>query len=559
MSSDCDDDRLLIDDHNDISVNEGETGNKTTSEKDAANEVGDVSREEGELVDEEMEQSESDPNSMKTKSENPKIEKRPPTPKQDGPTQKKMRVKSTPSPLPPPPIPPILKHDKSTCVQTRAVQNEADDSPFEMEPGSSFTVQMTVVCRLENANTLYVTTKWKDQELSGVLTDGVPPGFQNLMKKSVLRSQNGTNYSNSGEGDKSGNQSTPSKKRVGRNFQSDIRRRSARPQAENNNSNEDGDEEVESNNDSRPSATNSSVAMTEIGENTKLHECPYDGCFYRFERGTEMDYHINIFHKVKAVMRESICCQTDISALRREDVATETDPVPDELTDLQKDSIKQLFMAGTSNTKTEVKEEPGKRTGSPFSDISEPDESMPKIITPDSPSNLIKPEKADGAHSNGVATVTPLTGNALLEGQVHSSVNSLMGGVNPLSSNGIFSSPLSSTNHFQNSRLPQQEHKIHQLKQEDASGSNTNLAPKPLSSPAQPRPHFSLPMAGPHSNHPLMQPSFNPQAAMQMLHLSMARGYPSATMGTACTPDQLAQIAAFQANLPGSYGNIYPK
>ncbi|ETN76530.1 hypothetical protein NECAME_03462 [Necator americanus] len=108
--------------------------------------------------------------------------------------------------------------DRGTCVHSRAVQSDSDASFFDLEIGSTRLVEMTVVCKMEN-NELYVTVKWKDQEMSGVLTDGRSPAYNPYMKKrQAIINSSSTSSSNSASGDaneraSNSGASTPSKSR----------------------------------------------------------------------------------------------------------------------------------------------------------------------------------------------------------------------------------------------------------------------------------------------------------------------------------------------------------
>ncbi|KIH62774.1 hypothetical protein ANCDUO_06939 [Ancylostoma duodenale] len=108
--------------------------------------------------------------------------------------------------------------DRGTCVHSRAVQCDSDASFFDLEVGSTRLVEMTVVCKMEN-NELYVNVKWKDQEMSGVLTDGRSPAYNPYMKKrQALMSSGSNSSSNSASGEpieraSNSGASTPSKSR----------------------------------------------------------------------------------------------------------------------------------------------------------------------------------------------------------------------------------------------------------------------------------------------------------------------------------------------------------
>uniref|UniRef100_A0A1I7XP24 C2H2-type domain-containing protein n=1 Tax=Heterorhabditis bacteriophora TaxID=37862 RepID=A0A1I7XP24_HETBA len=197
--------------------------------------------------------------------------------------------------------------DRGTCVHSRAIQSDVDDSLFDMEVGSSALVEMTVVCKLDcnnsvcsalqlhcferiiSANALYVVAKWKDQELSGILTDGQPPAFNTYMKK-----------------------------------------------------------------------------------RKSMHTCPFDSCQHRYEKGAELDYHKVSAHGKRAVMSESICCQTDFSLFNPKSVYTDVEGL--ETYAMQRENVEELVKTATSSSLTiEVKKEQDVDLRSPggFSDISD--------------------------------------------------------------------------------------------------------------------------------------------------------------------------------------------
>ncbi|KHJ90326.1 hypothetical protein OESDEN_09832 [Oesophagostomum dentatum] len=232
--------------------------------------------------------------------------------------------------------------DRGTCVHSRAVQSDSDSSFFDLEVGSTRLVEMTVVCKMEN-NELYVTVKWKDQEMSGVLTDGRSPAYYPYMKKRQAIMSSGSNSSNnsaSGEAnDRASNSgaSTPSKYRQQpgtpreskkRNLPSDAKRKlscsttrpgsSAEPQ--------DDDEELDVESNAGGSSSNADTfKLFEVPGRKSMHICPFEGCQHRYPRGEEMEYHKATAHAKRAVMYEAICCQTEISALRRRSVQTDVE------------------------------------------------------------------------------------------------------------------------------------------------------------------------------------------------------------------------------------------
>ncbi|VDM65104.1 unnamed protein product [Strongylus vulgaris] len=282
--------------------------------------------------------------------------------------------------------------DRGTCVHSRAVQSDTDTSFFDLEVGSTRLVEMTVMCKMEN-NELYVTVKWKDQEMSGVLTDGRSPAYNPYMKKRqalVTSGSNSSNNSASSEGNERASNSgasTPSKHRQQpttprdtkkRSMPSDAKRKlsciplrpgvSAEPQ--------DDDEDLDVESCVGGSSSNTDTfKLFEVPGRKSMHICPFEGCQHRYSRGEEMEYHKATAHAKRAVMYEAICCQTDISALRRRSVQTDVEGLIPEEPPCPSTVIDVATMESTTSalSTAEMKVEDPQPSKSPagYSDISD--------------------------------------------------------------------------------------------------------------------------------------------------------------------------------------------
>ncbi|KAK6029427.1 hypothetical protein OSTOST_04458 [Ostertagia ostertagi] len=234
--------------------------------------------------------------------------------------------------------------DRGTCVYSKAVQSDMDCPLFDLEVGATRLVEMTVVCKMEN-NELYVVAKWKDQEFSGILTDGHPPAYLPYMKKrsttvagSGSNSSNGSACGDSNDRATGSGASTPSKSRSQQpGTPRDPKKRVpscetkrklscslTRPGSSIDPPDEDDDLDVEAS--ASGSVSNlDSYKLIEVPGRKSMHICTVDGCQHRYSRSEEMEYHKATVHAKKAVMYEAICCQTDISAFRRRSVETDVD------------------------------------------------------------------------------------------------------------------------------------------------------------------------------------------------------------------------------------------
>ncbi|KJH46206.1 hypothetical protein DICVIV_07726 [Dictyocaulus viviparus] len=229
--------------------------------------------------------------------------------------------------------------DRGTCVHSRAVQSEMDGSLFDLEVGSTRIVEMTVVCKMEN-NELYIIAKWKDQEFSGILTDGHPPAYTPYMKK---RSAIANSSSNSSNGSASGDPndratnsgaSTPSKPRQLPPTPRDPKKRISSTETKRKlscstmrpGSSVDPEDEEELEDEicaAVPISNVDNLKLMEVPGRKSMHVCTIDGCQHRYIKSEEIEYHKATAHAKKAVMFEARCTQTDISALRRRSVQTD--------------------------------------------------------------------------------------------------------------------------------------------------------------------------------------------------------------------------------------------
>lgn len=289
-----------------------------------------------------------------------------------------------------------LQRDRGTCVHSKAVQSDLDSSLFDLEVGATRLVEMTVVCKMEN-NELYIVAKWKDQEFSGILTDGHPPAYLPYMKKrSTVVANSGSNSSNgSACGDSndratSSGASTPSKSRQQPVTPRDAKKRIpssetkrklscsiTRPGSSLDPPDDDDELDMETTPGTLASASNfDAFKLVEVPGRKSMHICPVDGCQHRYARGEEMEYHKATAHAKKAVMYEGICCQTDISAFRRRSVETDVEglehieqPCPSASAE-DSASVKPETAASTSSECNVKLEEPSKSPAG-FSDISD--------------------------------------------------------------------------------------------------------------------------------------------------------------------------------------------
>ncbi|VDL85845.1 unnamed protein product [Nippostrongylus brasiliensis] len=219
-----------------------------------------------------------------------------------------------------------VQRDRGTCVHSKAVQSDVDCSLFDLEVGATRLVEMTVVCKMEN-NELYIVAKWKDQEFSGILTDGHPPAYLPYMKKRAV---------------------------------SALR---------------DDDNELEVENAGGSMSSLEAFKLVEIPGRKTMHICPIEGCQHRYARGEEMEYHKATAHGKRAVMYEATCCQTDISAFRRCSVETDVeglvpDKPPRSSTPPEEKPVDHVSDASTSAESAVKLEEPAKSPAG-YSDISD--------------------------------------------------------------------------------------------------------------------------------------------------------------------------------------------
>ncbi|VDK47126.1 unnamed protein product [Cylicostephanus goldi] len=212
-----------------------------------------------------------------------------------------------------------------------------------------------------------------------------------LNRQALVNSgSNSSNNSASGEGNErapNSGASTPSKYRQQpstprdskkRNLPSDAKRKlscsatrpgsSAEPQ--------DDDDEVDIESTAGGSSSMDAFKLFEVPGRKSMHTCPFEGCQHRYATGEEMEYHKATAHGKRAVMYEAICCQTDISALRRRSVQTDVEgliveeppcPVATAAVECPKESTPTL------PTAAEAKVEDPQPTKSPagYSDISD--------------------------------------------------------------------------------------------------------------------------------------------------------------------------------------------
>ncbi|KAK5975904.1 C2H2-type domain-containing protein [Trichostrongylus colubriformis] len=287
---------------------------------------------------------------------------------------------------------PLLR-DRGTCVHSKAVQSEMDCSLFDLEVGATRLVEMTVVCKMEN-NELYVVARWKDQEFSGILTDGHPPAYLPYMKKrsttvagSGSNSSNGSACGDTNDRTTGSGASTPSKSRQQPPTPRDSKKRVPSSETKRKLSCSitrpgssvdppDDDEDVDVDIPSNGSISNlDSFKLVEVPGRKSMHICPVDGCQHRYSRSEEMEYHRATVHAKKAVMYEAICCQTDISAFRRRSVETDVEglmhsesPCPSNT--LEEAHVKNENSASTS-METDVKPEEPPKSPAGYSDISD--------------------------------------------------------------------------------------------------------------------------------------------------------------------------------------------
>ncbi|EPB76479.1 hypothetical protein ANCCEY_04463 [Ancylostoma ceylanicum] len=305
--------------------------------------------------------------------------------------------------------------DRGTCVHSRAVQCDSDASFFDLEVGSTRLVEMTVVCKMEN-NELYVTVKWKDQEMSGVLTDGRSPAYNPYMKKrQALMSSGSNSSSNSASGEpieraSNSGASTPVKSRQQpvtprdskkRTLPSDAKRKLSCSTTRPGSSTEpqDDDDELDVESTARGSSSHmDAFKLFEIPGRKSMHICPFEGCQHRYTRGEEMEYHKATAHAKRAVMYEAICCQTDISAFRRRTVQTDVEGLaPEEPvcpSTVVEAAVKILFLkhenVASASTGTEAKVEDPQPSKSPagYSDIS--DDGVAPQLQKEEPTNDVR-------------------------------------------------------------------------------------------------------------------------------------------------------------------------
>ncbi|KAK6058612.1 hypothetical protein COOONC_03819 [Cooperia oncophora] len=290
-----------------------------------------------------------------------------------------------------------LQRDRGTCVYAKAVQSDMDCSLFDLEVGATRLVEMTVVCKMEN-NELYVVAKWKDQEFSGILTDGHPPAYLPYMKKrSTTVAGSGSNSSNgSACGDSNdrttgsgSGASTPSKSRSQQPATPrDLKKRLPSSETKRKLSctitrpgssldPPDEEEELDIENLASGSVSNfDSFKLVEVPGRKSMHICTVDGCQHRYSRSEEMEYHKATVHAKKAVMYEAICCQTDISAFRRRSVETDVEGLaqtdsPCLSTMLEEAPVKAENSAASTSIESDMKlDDPSKSPGG-YSDISD--------------------------------------------------------------------------------------------------------------------------------------------------------------------------------------------
>ncbi|RCN47633.1 hypothetical protein ANCCAN_06299 [Ancylostoma caninum] len=300
--------------------------------------------------------------------------------------------------------------DRWTCVHSRAVQCDSDASFFDLEVGSTRLVEMTVVCKMEN-NELYVNVKWKDQEMSGVLTDGRSPAYNPYMKKrQALMSSGSNSSSNSASGEpieraSNSGASTPSKSRQQpatprdskkRTLPSDGKRKLSCSTTRPGSSTEPQDDDDELDVESTAGGSSSHMdayKLFEVPGRKSMHICPFEGCQHRYARGEEMEYHKATAHAKRAVMYEAICCQTDISAFRRRTVQTDVEGLAPEEPVCPPAVVEAAVKhenAASASTGTEAKVEDPQPSKSPagYSDIS--DDGVAPQLQKEEPTNDVR-------------------------------------------------------------------------------------------------------------------------------------------------------------------------
>ncbi|PIO70454.1 hypothetical protein TELCIR_07688 [Teladorsagia circumcincta] len=244
-------------------------------------------------------------------------------------------------------------------------------------------------------NELYVVAKWKDQEFSGILTDGHPPAYLPYMKKrsttvagSGSNSSNGSACGDSNDRATGSGASTPSKSRSQQpGTPRDPKKRVpscetkrklscslTRPGSSMDPPDDDDDLDVEAL-ASGSSSNLDSYKLVEVPGRKSMHICTVDGCQHRYSRSEEMEYHKATVHAKKAVMYEAICCQTDISAFRRRSVETDVEGLaqsesPCPSTTLEEAPVKNENSASTS-TESDMKLEETSKSPAGYSDISD--------------------------------------------------------------------------------------------------------------------------------------------------------------------------------------------
>uniref|UniRef100_A0A0K0DHK7 C2H2-type domain-containing protein n=1 Tax=Angiostrongylus cantonensis TaxID=6313 RepID=A0A0K0DHK7_ANGCA len=482
--------------------------------------------------------------------------------------------------------------DRGTCVQSRAVQSEMDGSFFDLEVGSTRIVEMTVVCKMES-NELYVVAKWKDQELSGILTDGHPPAYTLYMKKRSTVANSGSSSSNGSacgdSNDRATNSgaSTPSKSRQvpltpresKKRTSTESKRKSSCSTARPGSSADPPEEEEELEDETTPgvsASTMDALRLVEVPGRKSMHVCSVDGCQHRYVRSEEIEYHKATAHAKRAVMYETRCSQTDISAFRRTSVQTDVDGLFDSevlcpKTDSEEISVKLENLPSSSSTvNTKIENAQASKSPAGYSDISDDGVApqLQKLFQV-----IVVAERNRGAmNGTGVSPVVSSVGTptpvSAISGSVRVPVNPVPAGMYMSSfahqMMAPYASPLTATPTSNPAPSPQQLSKISQshMKTPDevAAANNVLSAQKTMQSSAAQniQRQFGLQMmqSGTGQHQAAMMQAAAAQAQMaQMHHLYMqqmaagARGGQFPMAATSAGPHEMA-LAALQGREP---------
>ncbi|CAD6190990.1 unnamed protein product [Caenorhabditis auriculariae] len=269
-------------------------------------------------------------------------------------------------------LPKKAKKDASTNVKlTRGVDTSdisETTSLLEAPPGTTILVELQVVCKA-GPNSVFVTLK--NEQLTGVLSDGQPPMMAALNRKRTLapnsvddskeRSLSAASTSSTpAKGFRAGSQVPTSTKRgAQRNTSlSESRRKLSYATKE-----EEDDVDVTACDST--SYVKGDLDLMEVDPQT-MHLCHYDGCQHRYPSSSELEYHITKNHAKKKLVYESICCQTEESLFDRIDKATDISGL----------------------TPVETKEVVKQQATEDFSDLSDSDDNPPNLLKQEQPMKI---------------------------------------------------------------------------------------------------------------------------------------------------------------------------